>query len=62
MLQRPPKVVPQLRTKSGYIEFFRGVSSDRMQLLLEMAYADLEGKDRSDKVSKRMQLLSEILQ
>ena len=61
MLQRPPKLVPQLRTKTGYIEFFKGMNYNRMQKLLETAYDGLSEEERLEKVDKRLKLLSEIL-
>ena len=61
MLQRPPKAVPQLRTKTGYIDFFRGMPAKRMELLLTQAYHDMEPTEREAKVHKRMTLIAEIL-
>lgn len=61
MLRRPPKAVPQLRTKSGYIDYFRGMPCVRMKSLLYKAYDDLEPEEREAKVVKRMALISDIL-
>jgi hypothetical protein len=62
MLNRPPKTTYALRTKSNFQEFFRGMSSDRMLMLLEKAYAGEETEDkRRDKVDRRMGLLRDVL-
>lgn len=62
MLNRPPKTTYALRTKSNFQEFFRGMKSDRMQLLLEKAYEGEENSaKRRDKVEKRMELLHDVL-
>ena len=63
MLQRPPKAVPQLRTKSGYIDYFRGMPAERMKSLLIKAYStmDMHEDERNAKVDKRMNLIAEIL-
>ena len=62
LLRRPPKSIMALKTKTGFQEFFRGVSAQRMQSLLEQAYADIgdEG-ERSAKVGKRMELLQGVI-
>jgi hypothetical protein len=61
MLGQPPKAVPSLRTKSGFQEFFRGVSEERMRRLLRAAYSGLSELERENKVMKRMQLLGDVL-
>ena len=61
MLGQPPKAVPLLRTKTGFQEFFRGISRDRMRRLLQSAYADLNQLERDAKVRKRMELLGDVL-
>jgi hypothetical protein len=61
MLGQPPKAVPSLRTKSGFQEFFRGVSEERMRRLLRAAYSGLNELERENKVMKRMQLLGDVL-
>lgn len=61
MLSQPPKAVPLLKTKSGFQDFFRGVSADRMQELLKTAYKDMTDLDRDSKVKKRMELLRGVL-
>jgi hypothetical protein len=61
MLGQPPKAVPSLRTKSGFQEFFRGVSEERMKRLLRAAYSGLNELERENKVMKRMQLLGDVL-
>ena len=62
MLNRPPKNTYALRTKSNFQEFFRGMKSDRMKMLLEKAY---EGEEdvakRQGKVDRRMELLRDVL-
>lgn len=62
MLNRPPKNTYALRTKSNFQEFFRGMKSERMKMLLEKAY---EGEDdvtkRQGKVTRRMDLLRDVL-
>lgn len=60
MLRKPPKLVPALRTKSSFQAFFQGVQTKRMRFLLEEAYANIEDEiERSEKVSKRMDLLKD---
>ena len=61
MLTQPPKAVPLLRTKTGFQEFFRGVSTERMRSLLSRAYSDLNELERDAKVRKRMDLLGGVL-
>jgi hypothetical protein len=61
MLKLPPKSVPMIRTKSGFQDFFRGVSTKRMHSLLIKAYDNLNELDRDHKVKKRMELLDGVL-
>lgn len=44
MLQKPPKSIPQLRTKSSFQSFFRGMDMKRMTKLLETAYSNISSK------------------
>lgn len=58
LLRQPPKTTLILRTKGNFQSFFRGISQQRMQTLLQQAYADIETEsDRQQKVNKRMGLL-----
>ncbi len=61
MLVMPPKNVPFLKTKSGYQDFFKGMSRDRMNHLLTSAYGSLSDEERMDKVKKRLELLNSVL-
>ncbi len=61
MLKQPPKAVAMLRTKSGFQDFFRGISEHRMKSLLMQAYGNLNELDRDQKVKKRLELLAEVL-
>ena len=61
MLSLPPKSVPQMRTKSSFQDFFRGIPEERMKRLLHRAYGNLNDLDREVKVRKRMELLAGVL-
>ena len=61
MLRRPPKLSPELRTKSAFRVFFTGMDRKRMKLLLEAAYADETSGEWRDKVDKRLTLLEDVL-
>jgi hypothetical protein len=72
LLSLPPRNsrISSIRTRSGYQEFFRGMKSSRMQLLLEMGYAamDMRGDEpplspdkRAAKVQRRMDILQSVL-
>lgn len=62
LLRKPPKSTAALRTKGNFQDFFKGISSKRIQSLLEEAYLDIIDIDeRKSKVNKRMDLLREVL-
>jgi hypothetical protein len=61
MLSQPPKSIPQMRTKSSFQDFFRGISEERMKQLLRRAYGNLNDLEREVKVKKRMELLADVL-
>lgn len=61
MLSQPPKSIPQMRTKSSFQDFFRGMTEERMKRLLHRAYGNLNDLEREVKVRKRMELLSDVL-
>ena len=70
LLSLPPKSVLSLRTKSGYLDFFRGVTVARMRMLLEMGYARMAARDVEPvlgveetalKVTRRMAMLRHVL-
>jgi len=63
MLRRPPKQVPQLRTKSSFSAFFEGMPSSRFRNVLNKAYDDFDGDDeeRRAKVDKRLALVRDVL-
>lgn len=62
MLNKPPKTTYALRTKSNFQNFFRGMESERMQVLLETAYAGEENEvKRKERVERRMDLLRDVL-
>jgi hypothetical protein len=72
LLSLPPRSsrISSIRSRSGYQEFFRGMKSSRMRLLLEMGYAamDMRGDEppltpdqRAAKVQRRMDILQSVL-
>lgn len=62
MLNRPPKLIHELRTKSHFQDFFRGMKHSRMVALLEQAYAsELNPESRRKKVEKRLDLVRDVL-
>lgn len=62
LLRRPPKDTMALKTKNAFQEFFRGVSAQRMQSLLEQAYVEIADEgDRNAKIGKRMDLLRGVI-
>jgi len=61
MLRKPPKHVPQLRTRDGFRQFFAGMSVARMEFLLCQAYADREPEEAEKRVKKRMALVLDVL-
>jgi hypothetical protein len=62
MLNRPPKLVHELRTRTHFQDFFRGMKLARMVSLLEQAYAsELNPENRRKKVEKRLDLVRDVL-
>jgi hypothetical protein len=61
MLSQPPKSYPQMRTKTSFQDFFRGMQEGRMKELLRRAYGNLNELERESKVRKRMDLLAGVL-
>lgn len=65
MLQKPPKEVPQLRTRDSFRRFFAGMAQGRMRGLLLEAYGsgtpDLDPEAREKKVNKRLALVRDVL-
>jgi hypothetical protein len=61
MLSQPPKSIPQMRTKSSFQDFFRGITEERMKQLLHRAYGSMNDLEREVKVRKRMELLAGVL-
>eukprot|EP01038_Epipyxis_sp_PR26KG_P009978 gene9978-13423_t len=62
LLQKPPKTISFMRTKSSFQEFLKGISKQRMLFLLEKAYNDIEDEaEKQNKISKRLDLLKEVL-
>ena len=61
MLKRPPKHVPELRTREGFRRYFSGMARARMEALLAQSYADLEPADALKKVKKRLGLVPDPL-
>eukprot|EP01041_Mallomonas_annulata_P002230 gene2230-4330_t len=61
LLNKPPKSTKELRTKTSFQEFFRGMNQQRMRNLLENAYSDLNGSDKQIQVEKRLKLLRDVL-
>ena len=58
MLQKLPKTIPQLRTRSNFQTFFQGIDLKRMERLLTSAYNDIPNEiQKREKVMKRMDLL-----
>jgi hypothetical protein len=58
LLQRRPKEVPELRTRSAFQRFFHGMAHDRLAELLRAAYAHLDPATAADKVDKRLRLFA----
>ena len=58
LLQRRPKEVPELRTRSSFQRFFHGMEHARLSKLLYAAYAHLEPAAAHDKVEKRLRLFA----
>jgi hypothetical protein len=61
LLRQPPKAVPMLRTKTGFQDFFRGLSTAHFHSLVSTAYASIpDPVDREAKVQKRMDLMTGV--
>jgi hypothetical protein len=58
LLQRRPKEVPELRTRSAFQRFFHGMAHDRLAELLRAAYAHLDPATAAEKVDKRLRLFA----
>lgn len=70
ILSQTPLSDVHLRTKSGYKDFFRGMSASRMKGLLEKGYLRMDIKrsevpltsaERAAKVMRRMEILQSVL-
>ena len=61
MLQKPPRDVPQLKTKVAFKSFFAGMERSKMEYLLYAANKELGIRDMEKKVMKRMDLLKDVL-
>lgn len=62
MLNRPPKLVHELRTKTHFQGFFRGMKLTRMVRLLEQAYAsEINPENRRKKIEKRLDIVRDVL-
>lgn len=62
MLKQQPRMVPELRTKESFREFFQGMEAERMSRLLRGAYEGNLPADQVDKkVKKRLGLVGDIL-
>eukprot|EP00903_Cladosiphon_okamuranus_P011960 g11233.t1 len=62
MLKQQPRMVPELRTKESFREFFQGMEAERMGRLLREAYEGNLPADQVDKkVKKRLGLVNDIL-
>ena len=53
LLSQPPKNSTALRTKSSYLEFFRGMSSKRMVSLLERGFDKMSGRELEERERER---------
>ena len=64
LLSRPPKSVPQLRTKSSFCLYFQGMKHARFVSVAERAFAS-EGDDAHDdcqaKITRRLALVESVL-
>jgi len=56
LLQRPPKSVTQLRTKSAFSSYFQGMKMARFLAIAQQAFSDSE-----EKVEKRLALVRDVL-
>eukprot|EP00752_Nemacystus_decipiens_P003028 g2808.t1 len=62
MLKQQPRMVPELRTKESFREFFQGMEAERMSRLLRGAYEGNLPADQVDKkVKKRLGLVGDML-
>ncbi|CAN0467478.1 unnamed protein product [Ectocarpus sp. 8 AP-2014] len=61
MLKKQPRMVPELRTKEHFREFFQGMGAERMERLLRGAYEDLPPDQIDKKVKKRLGLVGDKL-
>ncbi|CAN0086662.1 unnamed protein product, partial [Ectocarpus sp. 12 AP-2014] len=61
MLKKQPRMVPELRTKEHFREFFQGMGAERMERLLRGAYEDLPPDQIDKKVKKRFGLVRDKL-
>lgn len=61
MLEKQPRMVPELRTKEHFREFFQGMGAERMERLLRGAYEDLPPDQVDKKVKKRLGLVGDKL-
>ncbi|CAB1099920.1 unnamed protein product [Ectocarpus sp. CCAP 1310/34] len=61
MLKKQPRMVPELRTKEHFREFFQGMGAERMERLLRGAYEDLSPDQVGKKVKKRLGLVGDKL-
>ena len=62
ILKLPPKSVPEIKTKSNFQKFFRGIAQERLRRLLEKAYEDQQTvEERTSKVEKRLSLMEGLL-
>ena len=61
LLNKPPKSTKELRTKSSFQEFFRGMSKERMYFLLDRAYNNLDEENKKIQIGKRLKLVEGIL-
>ena len=62
LLRQPPKVVPQLKTKTSFQQFFGGMSRGHFERLVSCAYENIaDVQDREGKIQKRMELMTGLL-
>ena len=62
ILKLPPKSVPEIKTKTNFQKFFRGIAQERLQRLLEKAYEDQQtDEERISRVEKRLSLMEGLL-
>ena len=59
LLRRSPKETKELRTKSSFQDFFRGITEERISVLLKIAYEN--EIDCDARVAKRIALLQGVL-